>query len=59
MRDKCNKCIYSCSVDVGDDCEMLRACIYILLRGVRRPCRPGAGCTAFEPVPKWGRPRCL
>ena len=36
MRDKCNRCIYACPVNVGEDCEMLRACLYILLRGQRR-----------------------
>jgi len=35
-------------VDVGLDCEMLWACIYILRRGERRPCPAGEACTAYE-----------
>lgn len=48
MRSKCNKCIYSCPVNVGEDCEMLRACLYILHRGRRRPCPAGRDCTVFQ-----------
>lgn len=46
MRDKCNKCLYSCPVNVGEECEMMRACVYILIRGERRPCRPWAALIA-------------
>lgn len=49
MKDKCNKCRYSCDVNVGMDSEMLRACVYILLRGTHRPCKPGNNCTVYEP----------
>lgn len=48
MRDKCNQCIYSCPVNVGEDCEMLRACLYILMRYEKRPCPAGEACTVFE-----------
>lgn len=59
VKDKCNKCLYSRPVDVGEDSEMLRACLYILIRGERRPCPAGAGCTVYEPVPKKERPSWL
>ena len=58
MRDKCNKCFYSCPVNVGEDCEMMRACVYILIRGEKRPCKPGAACTVYEPRTRRRRP-CL
>ncbi len=49
MKDKCKRCIFSQEVNVGEDCEMLRACVYILKRFERRPCPAGAECTVFEP----------
>ena len=52
---KCRRCAYSCFVDIGDNGEMLRACIYILYRGERRPCPPGKNCTVF--LPREERPR--
>lgn len=59
MCNKCNKCLYSCPVDLGDNCEMLRACVYILLHGERRPCPPGAACTVYEPARGGVRPTWL
>ena len=53
MRDKCNNCRYSCQVNVGEDSEMLRACVYILVRAEHRPCKPGADCTVYEPRKGW------
>jgi len=49
MRDKCNKCRFSSTVNVGEDREMIRACVYILHRFETRPCKAGAECTVFEP----------
>lgn len=48
-REKCKSCRYAYPVDLGDGGEMLRACVYILRRGSRRPCPAGEACTAFEP----------
>lgn len=50
MKDKCAGCRYSVSVDMGDGGEMLRACVYILRHGERRPCPPGADCTVYRPA---------
>ena len=47
--DKCNNCLYSCPVDLGEESEMLRACVYILHKFERRPCPAGEACTVFEP----------
>lgn len=47
---RCRSCRYSAQVDVGLDCEMLWACLYILHRGSRRPCPSGEGCTAYERI---------
>ena len=52
---RCRECRYSAAVDVGLDCEMLTACLYILRRYERRPCPAGKGCTAFEPWRKEAR----
>lgn len=49
MRDKCNECRFSAQVNIGEDREMIRACIYILHRLEARPCKAGAECTVFEP----------
>ncbi len=59
MKDKCNRCLYSCPVNVGDDCEMLRACVYILIKSEKRPCKPGNGCTVYEPRGRRRRKPCL
>ncbi len=59
MRDKCNKCIYSCPVDVGEENEMMRACVYILVKYERRPCPAGAGCTVYEPRRRGERSKWL
>ncbi len=59
MRDKCNKCLYSCPVNVGDECEMLRACVYILIKCEKRPCGPGDACTVYEPRPHGRRTQYL
>ena len=47
--DRCKNCRFSYPVDLGDGGEMLRACVYILRRGERRPCPAGDACTAFAP----------
>lgn len=49
MRDKCNKCCYSQAVNVGEEREMLRACVYILMHYEKRPCPPGEDCTVYTP----------
>lgn len=46
--EKCRNCRYSALMDMGEDGEMLRACIYILKTGTRRPSPPGENCTAWE-----------
>ena len=46
--NRCVDCRYSCMVDVGLEGEMLRACLYILQKGEKRPCPSGDGCTAYE-----------
>ena len=46
---RCRDCRYSVLVDIGEDSQLLCACVYILRRYQRRPCPPGRGCTAFEP----------
>ena len=46
---KCDRCVYSCFVDIGDGGEMIRACVYILHQGKRRPCPGGEDCTVFLP----------
>ena len=46
---KCRTCRYSTWVNVGHEREMLYACQYIILRGTKRPCPAGAGCTVYEP----------
>lgn len=45
---RCRSCRYSSQVDVGLDCEMLWACLYILHHGTRRPCPADAACTVYE-----------
>lgn len=45
---RCATCRYSTWVDVGQDCEMLTACVYILRKGTRRPCPAGEECTVYE-----------
>ena len=47
---KCGRCVWSTWVNMGEEGEFLRACVYILHHGRRRPCPPGAGCTVFEPA---------
>ena len=49
MRNKCSRCVYSCFVDIGDGGELVRACVYILHHGKRRPCPGGEECTVFLP----------
>lgn len=49
LPERCGSCVYSASVDVGADCEMLAACVYILKRYEKRPCPPGEGCTVYTP----------
>lgn len=45
---KCDKCRYSAPMNIGEDKEMLRGCLYILHKARRRPCKPGKDCTVFE-----------
>lgn len=59
MREKCNKCRFSAWVNLGEDREMLRACVYILHRFESRPCAAGAECTAFEPCEQGRRESVL
>ncbi len=47
-RSRCASCRYAWEADVGLEGEMLRACLYILRAGRRRPCPPGRGCTVYE-----------
>ncbi len=50
MANPCRSCVFSCEVNVGEEREMLRACVYILHTGHRRPCPAGKGCTVYKPV---------
>lgn len=59
MKNKCNSCLYSTPVDMGEDCQMLRGCLYILIRHERRPCKGGEGCTAYEPAGRRRREQWL
>ena len=45
--DHCRGCRYSRWMDLGDEGQMLRGCVYILRTGTRRPCPAGAGCTVY------------
>ncbi len=45
----CETCRYARLVDIGEDGTLLRACLYILRCGERRPCPAGKGCTVYEP----------
>lgn len=45
---RCRSCRYATGVDLGQDCEMLTACVYILHNGKRRPCPAGEECTVYE-----------
>lgn len=47
--ERCKRCIHSCLTDVYDGKTQMRACVYILDTGKRRPCPAGDKCTAFEP----------
>ena len=49
MKEKCNNCVYACPVDIGEDSEMLRACVYILHEYRKRPCPAGKDCTVYKP----------
>ena len=46
---RCSQCVYSCAVDMGDGGELMRACVYILHQGKRRPCPAGEACAVFRP----------
>ncbi len=50
MDDKCGGCRFSIPVYIGDGEELLRACVYILRTGRRRPCPPGEACRVYEPA---------
>ncbi len=50
MDEKCDGCRFSIPVYMGDGEELLRACVYILRTGHRRPCPPGEQCRVFEPA---------
>jgi len=61
---KCKSCYYSREVDVGAGKakERLRACLYILATGKRRPCPAGKKCTVYRPQSdrrKWVHSGCL
>lgn len=47
---KCRDCAYSCMVNVGEEREMMRACVYILHTGSKRPCPASDDCTVYRPV---------
>ena len=44
----CRGCMYQGHLYTSD--KELRTCDYILITGQRRPCPPGAGCTAKKLV---------
>lgn len=44
---KCGRCVWSTWVNMGEEGEFLRACVYILRHGGRRPCPGGEACTVF------------
>ncbi len=46
----CEGCRYAVPVYMGDGEELMRACVYILRTGRKRPCPPGEGCTVREPA---------
>lgn len=50
MAAKCKSCAFSCMVNVGEEREMLRACVYILHMGRKRPCPAGKECTEYRPA---------
>ena len=50
MKSKCDGCRFSVPVAFGEGDELMRACVYILRRGHRRPCPPGDACTVYEPA---------
>lgn len=54
MNARCNDCIYSRTVNLADDRDLMKACVYILLRYEKRPCAPGEECTVFQR--RTGRP---
>lgn len=56
MKEICNKCLYSCPVNVGVDGVLVNACTYILMRYEKRPCPPGEQCTVFEQRNRRARP---
>ena len=47
--DTCETCRHARLVDIGEDGALLRACLYLLHSGERRPCPAGAGCTVYAP----------
>ena len=56
MKAKCNDCMYARTVDLADGRDLMKACVYILLRYEKRPCPPGEKCTVYER--RGGRPLC-
>ena len=50
--DRCKNCKYSSWLGMYEEREHARACLYILYRGKRRPCKAGEECTEFEPKEK-------
>lgn len=48
MNAKCNDCIYSRTVNFAEGRDLMKACVYILLRYEKRPCPSGEQCTVFE-----------
>lgn len=47
--DKCRNCRYSTPVEMGENNQMLRGCVYILRTGTRRPCPGGTDCSVYRP----------
>ena len=44
----CEGCRYCVPIYIGDGDELLNCCVYILRKGSKRPCKPGAECTVYE-----------
>jgi len=46
---KCEQCRHCCPTDLYIGRRQLRACVYLLDTGERRPCPAGEKCTVFSP----------
>ena len=47
---KCKTCKYSTTIISGGGNHV--CCYYIVIKGHRRPCKPGNDCTEYEPKEK-------